>query len=169
MPVVEPLPARAARRASLLLCAGVMVLMANGCGTHVPANYQISFGIFESDKEGNDYLTNETTTIPLKLQNTGFLYGFEIQPSNQDPYSYQYVLHLPAPSTTSGDLAQTSAGMPVKGALTDVATSSIHANSGGGTEETMWFDPGDSLGNYSVDILINGKLVKTIAYTVIKP
>jgi len=161
--------ARAMKHVLSFLCAAVLALAAGGCGAHAPGNYAIRFGIFESDKAGNDNLTQETTVIPLKPRETGFLYGFEIEPSNQDPYTFQYVLHLPAPSTVSGDLAQPSAGMGAKGALTTVAASSTEEISGGSIQETMWFDSGDPLGNYSADILINGKLVKTIEFTVTKP
>jgi hypothetical protein len=33
--------------------------------------------------------------------------------------------------------------------------------------EDLGFDPGDPVGDHSIDILVNGKLVKTVKYTVV--
>lgn len=125
-------------------------------------NYQIRFGIIERDDSGNDVLSKETSVIPRKLRETGFRFGCEIVPPDQKVYTCQYIVHVPdAPDTLTGRKTQPNADKPSK-----VFTSPKKRVYGIFTGP-MWFDSGDPVGDYNIEILINDKLQKTVRFQVI--
>jgi len=125
------------------------------------SEYKIRFGTVESDLEGKDHLTKETTTIPMRLQDTGFRYGVEITPPDNEPYTYHLVFHFSAaPKVVTGDGFENL--IPSKTLQTKEVTVP-----GGVMVDENGFDPGDPMGEQSLDVYINGKLVKTIQYTVV--
>jgi hypothetical protein len=127
--------------------------------------YRVRFGTVEKDKAGHPSLAAETTRLPLKFRDTGFRFGYEIVPPDQGSYTYQYVVHTPAPpATITGGLADSNSGPP-----TTTVTSETKTSSGGTTVDYLWFDPGDPVGDWSIDIFTNGKLQRTIKFTVSSP
>jgi len=124
--------------------------------------YKILFGIFEKS-EGTVRL-KETTVIPLKLKSTGFEFGFEIIPSGNEPYTYQTFVHTPSPPEHIGGIAEKE--NPDQHAL--IGKTPVQMAVGPYMQPT-WFDPGDPLGEWKIDVLVNGKLLKTITFTVVHP
>jgi hypothetical protein len=114
------------------------------------------------DASKRPFLSKETTTIPLKLKDSGFEYGIMITPPDDKPYRYQMVFHFSAaPKVITGNGFESSEPSdtmrtPVTGAI-------------GCACDEYWFDEGDPMGDQSVDVYVNGQLVKTIKYTVVAP
>jgi hypothetical protein len=126
----------------------------------VTTGYRVRFGTIETDASGNDFLGKATTTIPLRLKETGFRYGIEIVPPDDGPYTYHCVFHFSAaPKIVTGDLAGQTPSATLQ-------TNEVSV-SGGKTLDENWFDPGDPVGEQSMDVFVNGRLVKTITYTVV--
>ena len=124
------------------------------------ATYDIKFGVLATGPDGADYLSEETATIPLKLHDTGFKYGLVITPPNDQEYTVHFIIHFSAPpKVLTGNLSSTD------GDASTVRTDPERVT--GVNVQTFWFDPGDPLGDQSIDVYINDKLVKTIHYTVI--
>jgi hypothetical protein len=127
----------------------------------VNKDFQIKFGILERDQSGNLFVSEETTNILFKLKTTGFRFGCEISPQDQNSYTYYTITHLPAPpKVVSGGFYDTNQ-IPTKDLVSKTARISE-----GIFFDKMFFDAGDPVGKYSVDIFINGKFVKTITFNV---
>jgi hypothetical protein len=140
------------------------MLVAHLRGADVQNDYHIRFGIIQGDKVGSYSLAEETTIIPYKLGDTGFRFGYEIVPPKQNAYSCQYVVHLPTPpGKITGGLTQVNPAKP-----STTITSHKKEIAGGTYIDAMWLDPGDPIGNYSIDVFVNGKIQKTIKFSVEK-
>lgn len=127
-----------------------------------PADYSVRFGVIEADIQSGASSLRETTTIPLKLRDTGFRWGFSISPGDRSPFTYQYTIHLPSPpAMLSGDLQKLNPEKPSNTAMSEKVESK-----GGPTMHTMWFDPGDPTGNYKIEVFVNGRLQQTASFTV---
>ena len=124
-----------------------------------PQDYHIRFGILGTDSSGNDVLAKETTTIPLRFKDSGFRYGLEIVSPHNDSFVYQCVFRYAArPKLLTGEWESDQPSSILK-------TPKVQAK--GSAIEEYWFDPGDPVGEQSVDIFVNDQLVKTIKYTVV--
>jgi hypothetical protein len=133
-------------------------------GADILHDYHIRFGIIEGDKVGSYILAKETTIIPYKFRETGFRFGYEIVSPVHGSYFCQYVVHLPSsPDVITGGLAQVNAVNP-----SSTITSHKKEIAGGTYVDAMWFDPGDPVGDCSIDIFVNGELLKTIKFSVTK-
>jgi len=139
-----------------LLCCLLLAALCTA-GADAPA-YTIRFGIMETDKTTGLTKLTETTTLPFKTRETGFQFGFEIIPPDDKPYTYQVIGHLPSPPKQLSGLLEN-----IKPSTT--ITSPTQQASG-----TYWqpnyFDLGDPLGEWKLDVLVNGKLQRTITFTV---
>ena len=129
-------------------------------GAHDASGFVVRFGILEVDSSKNLVLAKETTTIPMKLQDTGFEYGIVIVPPDDKPFTYRMVLHF-----SSSPKVVTGNGFESHEPSTTMRTPVINAS--GVTYEEYGFDEGDPLGEQSIDVYINGQLAKTIKYTVV--
>lgn len=128
-----------------------------------PDLYSVRFGSIETDANTGKTALTETVSIPLKLKDTGFRYGFEITPPDNKPFSYQYTLHFPSPpEILTGDLGAINPEHPSVTAMSEKLESQ-----GGSTSYFMWFDPGDPTGDWNIEIFVNGQLQKTVSFTVL--
>jgi len=122
--------------------------------------YRVRFGTIETDASGNEFFAKETTVIPFRLKDTGFRFGIEIMPPAAEPYTYHCVIHFSAvPKVLTGEFAGQTPSATMQ-------TNEVSV-SGGTVVDDNWFDPGDPVGAESMDVFINGKLVKTFKYTVV--
>jgi hypothetical protein len=145
----------------ILICFTSIASLLNIHGADIRGGYHIRFGILESDKSGNYFLSKETTIIPRKLKETGFRFGYEIVPLDHTPYICQYIIHLPSsPDTITGGLAQVNPWKP------STTISSHKKEISGPYIDPMWFDPGDPAGDCSIDIIVNEKPLKKIKFRV---
>jgi len=147
-----------------LLCFAVVAPASPMRGADARNDYRVRFGIVEKDKAGAYFLSAETTDIPLKYRDTGFRFGYEIVPPDKDSYTYQCVIHTPVPpETITGGLANSNPGSP-----STTITSEMQKSPGGPSIDYLWFDQGDPAGDWSMDVFANGKLQRTIRFTVSK-
>jgi len=129
-------------------------------GAHDASGYGVRFGILASDSDGNFHILQETTTIPMKYKNPSFQYGFEISPPDNQPYTTWCVVHFSMPpKMLTGNGFASSEPSPT------VQTVKIQAQ--GKSTINFGFDPGDPLGDQSIDVYINGQLAKTVRFTVV--
>ena len=137
------------------------------CGRAVeveaPAGYQIRFGTLRSDK-GEEYpFDKEATVLVRKTKEPALVFGFEITPPDNAAYSYCFFLKPPAPvKQVGGDLKKVEA----KGPLLAV-TSGEETVPGGKFTYPLWFDADDPLGEWQIEIFVNGKTVKTFKFKVV--
>jgi hypothetical protein len=135
-------------------------VLASSGASHDASGFVVRFGILANDGSGNTYISQETTTIPMKYRDSNFQYGCKIFPPNTQPYTCWCVLHFPSPpKVLSGD------GFASSEPSTTVRTIKIEAQ--GECTENFGFDEGDPLGPQSMDVYVNGQLVKTIHFTVV--
>jgi hypothetical protein len=119
--------------------------------------FQFRFGLLKNDGNNNYSIVRETTTIPMTFGDSS--YGFQVIPPGEGTYTVQFVSHFPyPPKTISGDVYESSTpGKDMR---------SVSAEMSGGYIQDLGFDPGDPVGDQSIDILIDGKLARTIKFTV---
>ncbi len=141
------------------LAAGPLSHAADAQPTH-----RLRFGIVRADTALNKYvLAEETADLPRRFKDTGFRWGFDITPADAAaPYVCQYVFHLPAPpDQVTGDLAEVNPQKP----STTVTSAKIKVL-GGVLTRALWFDPGDPVGEWTVEVFLNERLFRTIKFRV---
>ncbi len=147
--------------ALLLWVIGGCVLSLYLYERNVLTDYHLRFGILSEDANGNVSLEKETTVVPLRYKDPKIFYGTEITPPDDKPYTYYCIFHFSAPpKVVSGP------SFEGKEPSATLQTNPVNVP-GGPTFDENWFDPGDPMGEQSVDVYINGRLVKTFNYTVI--
>lgn len=123
-------------------------------------DFDVRFGILETDSTGREFLSKEVSVLPIKYKDSGFRYGVMIAPPSNHSFTYYCVFHLSAsPKVISGEAFET------KEPSTTLQESPAQGR--GVVMEDFWFDPGDPIGEQSLDIFINGKLARTIHYTTV--
>jgi hypothetical protein len=130
----------------------VVVLLLVALSSCIPdtknTSYDIRFGIVEHAGDGF-VLTKETDRIPLVPRDEGHISGLEITPSGTRAYTVDVVVFSPDSSTEGIELP-----------------SLTHK---GKSVSPMWFDPGDPLGTYKLEIKIDGVATKTIEFEAVEP
>ncbi len=122
---------------------------------------QIHFGIFAAKQAGQpDKLATETLTIPLKLEATGFRWGYEISPQDAAEYTHRAVFYLPRPPAAVTGSLEKSQDSP-----TIVRTKIFKAK--GRDNYSFTFDEGDPLGEWKIEIFINDQLTRTFKFEVV--
>jgi hypothetical protein len=124
--------------------------------------YQIHFGIFGTKQAGQpNEIATQTLTIPLKLEATGFEWGYEILPQDVSEYTFRAVLYLPRPpATVTGSLEQS------QDSPTIVKTPKFKATGRGAY--SFVFEEGDPLGEWKIEIFVNDQLTRTFNFQVVK-
>ena len=143
-----------------------LLLLSIGCQpseSKAKSSFGITFGIIEITAGGQMRVARETLTISRRYKPTGFRYGAAVYPPNNDPYDVTFITRLPAPPQKLGRLEQ-YAVPEGNGTVIKVPRQQVKGI------ETMWFsfDPGDPIGAYSLEILVNNKSLKTIKYNVVE-
>ena len=129
-------------------------------------DFDIKFGLIKKDTAGKYYVSEETTTLPLrhKDDNPDFRFGYSVKSQANTSFSSYFVMHFPSmPQQYTGDLKEAAkkdtdktVQSPVKTAVGDFAYS-------------LRFDRGDPVGQYKMDIYINDKLARSIDFQVVQP
>ena len=124
-------------------------------------NLIIKFGQMEKGSLGYS-VASETTTIPLKLKDSGFRFGFTVKHAQNSSFDGYKIIYLPvAAKEIIGDLKK----------LTILNDGKIIKDSerkfDGFWSNPFWFDEGDPLGKWKIEIYLNGNLMKTIDFTVV--
>ena len=135
----------------LLLVGAVVLIAASGCSERADAPERTAFlveaGIMEPANAGVDRLheTQRITMDPTRRPGWCFL----VDPPNDQTYEVYSVTHLPGePRQLTGDFA----GQPEP----SVGLKSAASRVDGIRPFCFDFDPGDPLGEYRVEVFING-------------
>jgi hypothetical protein len=148
---------------SLKLTIFVLLMIALHAVPTFADDFDIKFGLMKKDAAGKYYVYSETTTIPLTDKNTDpdFRFGYSIKTASDQPFTTYMIMHTPsafekytgefkdADKKEGGKTIQS----PAKKAVTEFTYS-------------LRFDRGDPLGQYKMEIWINGKPARTIDFTV---
>jgi hypothetical protein len=122
----------------------------------------IKFGYMTESSSGM-YVSNETTTIPLKLKNTGFRFGFTVKHKKNGSFEGYHIIYLPAPPKEITDVLK-KAVVSAEGKVIE----SLKERYDGFWANAFWFDEGDPVGDWKIEIYIDGKLAKSLDFTVVR-
>ena len=125
-------------------------------------SYRIRFGIIETDNLGTYDVIKETLTIPLFTQDTGFCFGYSIDPPDERSYLTHEIIYLPAPPR------HIDFQMPIE--TTDggriIRTPDIVRQ-----DHMIYpfcFSEGDPLGPWRLEIFINNELARRVRFRVVR-
>lgn len=145
------------------LLALAAVLLVGACSPKPPTTFDVKFGILGKDN-GSQVLKTETTAIPFITRDKGQLFGAVITPSDEASYRFHTVIFLPAaPAKLTGDLGQVAPAQAPEGIRSAPQTTS------GKTSVEMWFDEGDPMGRYKVELYVNDALLRTVEFDAVAP
>lgn len=126
--------------------------------------FALRFGIMDGTVEEPAGLAEETNVIPRRLRPDGFIFGIELTPPDDLFHEYRLVHHLPGHPRTLGRPAESA----VPGDVTASVRGPVYRSSGL-VLWPLWFDEGDPLGPYRIDVFIDGMLFRTIEFSVVSP
>ena len=124
--------------------------------------FTIRFGIIE-EAEGYFDVTRETNRIPLLLQDTGFCFGYAIEPPDARIYSTHELMVLPAPPKHLGfpELVEKREGGRI------LRTASVWRQYQ--MVYPFCFSEGDPLGPWRLEVYIDDQLARTFRFEVVRP
>jgi len=148
-----------------VVCA---ILLASGwppAPSAAEPEFRIRFGIIQEVGPNQFKLTQEATRVPrLTRAQHGLIYGVEITPRHSTDYETYFVARLPAPpKQLSGLVGGNSPATAVSGLKSAVQRAR------GPSIMPFWFDEGDPLGQYSLEVFVNGQSRGVIRYEVVAP
>jgi heme/copper-type cytochrome/quinol oxidase subunit 2 len=121
----------------------------------------IRFGTLKKAGGDNYEIDIETITIPKKIEGTGFRFGISFDNPTGQAISYHVVSHLPAePSKTTGDLSESA---------TRTYTTPTSSSRKKRVVYRFWFDEGDPLGTYSMDLYVHNQIIHSVTFEVVEP
>jgi hypothetical protein len=126
--------------------------------------FVIRFGIIQVVRPHQFKLMQETTRLPRLTRAQGLVYGVEITPRQSVDYEVYFVARLPAPPKQLSGLAS---GIPAATAVSGFKTAVQRGR--GASITPFWFDEGDPLGRYSLEVFVNGQSRGVIEYDVVAP
>lgn len=116
-----------------------------------PTSYRFSFA-------------EETDRVPLLTLNQGGIYGVEYSPPDDQEYTIQVKAIIPPNvKSTGGELVSSKME---KGRTVLVFKPNTHR---GTVVEPFLFSEGDPAGKYTLEVVLNGELFKTISYEAYVP
>lgn len=130
-------------------------------GVEQEKSFDLRFGILSEPKPRKYLMKEETTKIPRYFIPTGFRFGYLIREKNLKPFRLETITYPPSPPKTLGD-AYTGQD-PSEGLRATPRELNGHGASG------MGFDPGDPTGEWKIEFYIDGKLYRTVEFTVYEP
>lgn len=139
-----------------------LVIVLQSCQA-LASDFNIKFGLIKKDTAGKYYVSEETTTLPLrhKDDNPDFRFGYSVKSQAESSFTSYFVMHFPTmPQQYTGVMKDAAKNTDTKTVQSPVKTSS------GSFTYWMRFDRGDPPGQYKIDIWINDKLARTIDFTV---
>lgn len=125
------------------------------------ADVQVSFGIIQG--VGMDRrIIEETTSIPLRYRNTGFVWGFVVRSTPPGNHDGHFVLRLPKVPRTIGSNVRSQSQLGEDGR---VITKNFRLT-GGEYWQSIVFDEGDPPGTWHLVVYLNGKVVRAFPFEV---
>ena len=122
----------------------------------------VQFGIMSKQPDGELELIEETLTIPLKINDPDFAFGYVYRPCHTNEYSIHDISYLPSsPTSLTGEIKT----QPVSNATKGLKTPEYVMK--GEHQMEYWFDDGDPTGNYRIDVIVDGKCIRSIRFRVV--
>ncbi len=121
----------------------------------------MKFGVISTAKNGGDYVSKETRIIS-KSENVR--YGLVFWNKGIENFEGSIVNYLPSKPETISSVYLGKANMTPRG-FSLQREPETHRQ---GAVRIIKIEAGDPLGKYEVDIIVNGKTIKTIKYQVIE-
>lgn len=145
----------------------VVVLLASATagpvfGTTAVKSFELRFGILSQPKPRIFVMKEETTTIPRHYNQTGFRFGYLIWEKNRKPFQIETVTYPPSAPRMLGNV---HSDQSLSGGL---RSGPIQLNDGKGATG-FGFDPGDPTGLWKMEFFVDGKLLRTVEFTVYEP
>lgn len=126
------------------------------------SEFQIKFGIVT--KGCPDYfVSNETTTIPLKVKSTGFHWGFTVMGNKNEKFTSSFIIYLPKSQEIISKDNKKNASLKQDGRV----IKSKPVTSTGSYAYPFYFDEGDPAGQWKIEIFVNNTLKKTLNFRVV--
>ncbi len=125
--------------------------------------FDIRFGIIEPADGGYFDVTRETVRIPLWLQDSGFCFGYAIEPPDARIYATHEVIVLPSPPRHLGfpELVEKREGGRI------LRTANVWRQ-----YQMIYpfcFSEGDPLGPWKLEVYIDDRLARTFRFEVVRP
>jgi hypothetical protein len=124
-------------------------------------SFELRFGILSEQKPGTYAMKEGTTQIPRYYGRTGFQFGYLIWEKNAKPFRLTTVTYPPSAPKILG--ASYKDQNPSKGLQSRARELNGYGASG------FSFDSGDPTGLWKMEIYVDGKLFRTIGFTVYEP
>jgi tetratricopeptide (TPR) repeat protein len=126
------------------------------------AVYNVRFGYINGESGRGKGQLIESISIPFRLRETGFRWGYSIKASDNKDHSTYFIIQTPEPAgQITGDLGITGLALNenngVKGSSKQFR---------GKTFCPFWFDKGDPLGAWAIKVFVDERPVKTIIFNV---
>lgn len=126
------------------------------------AVYKIEFGFIEKNADSGKVHFKESFSIPFRLKTTGFLWGYWIKSSDGKNHTTYFVVETPGiPKKITGDLGETGQIQEEK-----KLARSVPEKFKDKIFRPFWFDEGDPLGKWKIQIYVDDRLVKTVEFDV---
>ncbi len=138
-----------------------MLLVLMGCAKDTVENeFTIQFGALEGE-ESFTLLGDEFTALTTVKKSKDYKFGFIITAKTKNPFKYYTISYLPdAPKVLTGTLKEEALQKFSTGIKSseDTAESSVAI--------PFWFDEGDPVGTYKIDLYINDVKEKSVVFNV---
>lgn len=126
---------------------------------------EVRFGILERSPDGGDYLAKEVLELRFALRDA-LRFGLVFVKRSPGEFTAQVVHYMPEkPKTLEGSIELTKCVSTRRGF--QLAGPVLKYEHGG--VRVLGFSDGDPIGKYELDLLVDGKRVKTIRYRVVPP
>lgn len=150
-----------ARKMTLLTVALLLSVAATGTAHSGLDEFDVSFGIMRKAEDGSLSLAESTKRIPRIYGDKEFRLGLIISGLSTRRFTVEVRSTLPAPPKVYSGVAKVGP---------DNRTFSVSKSTHNGTVDfSFLFDEGDPLGEYSIEVLIDGKRKRVINFTVYDP
>jgi hypothetical protein len=121
-------------------------------------SYDFQFGVLGDGPGGTVIVQEETNTLPLLLENSGFRFGYTLRESSGAPFLLKTIFWLPdEPRVILGSLIRVND--------TIVSPPQMYH---GYAAETFYFNDGDPPGDWQMEVYIDGRLFQIVEFQVIK-
>ena len=134
--------------------------------SHFHANSQIHtrFGVLAKNAEGMYYVKEMTTQITFRPDDPSYEYGIWFYRNSKKAFIAQVIHYFPQkPLFIGGDISEQSAfAQTARG----ISVAGPEMKYSGAAMRVFRFSSGDPVGQYQLDLLINGKHHSTIKYDV---
>jgi len=130
-------------------------------GAEADKSFVLRFGVLSEPKPRIFEMKEETTTIPRHYIPTGFRFGYLIWEKNGKPFLLETVTYPPSAPEKLGKVYKNQD--PKKGLRSGRRELNGKGASGFG------FDPGDPTGLWKMEFYVDGKVFRTIEFTVYEP